>query len=68
MKFLEYKLTLDRSRKIVKKELTERGHVMISDLDAAEMNLSSLDTKLFYEKEPTKPDEVEEEKKPKIKK
>ena len=51
MKYNEYKvLETNKRGKILKKELTKRNHVMISVLDAREMNADYVKTKLFYEK------------------
>lgn len=50
-KYLEYKVTWDdlEKKKIETKTLTKRGHVMISDRDAATNNLQTNATGLLYE-------------------
>lgn len=49
---LEYKVTLHpKTKKIVKKELTDRGHVMISEKDAKTNNDQMIFTFLYYELE-----------------
>jgi len=56
LKFNEYKVTFDKRGKILTKELTKRKSVMISKIDADEMNTATKATKLYYEqaKEPKK--------------
>lgn len=47
-KYDEFRVVLNGG-KIVKKELTDRGHVMITDRDAEINNANVKFTKLFYE-------------------
>ena len=51
-KHLEYKVTewdSPKKNRIVAKQLTKRGHVMISERDAKTNNLQTQATGLFYE-------------------
>ena len=48
-KYNEYKVTVNSEGEIVQKMLTDRGHVMIPEIDAIEMNLDYTKTKIFYE-------------------
>jgi hypothetical protein len=63
-KYLEYRVTLDKKGEIIKKELTDRGHVVISERDAMFNNRPGKmnGTKLYYELA-EKPKSKQEEKK-----
>lgn len=48
-KYNEYKVILNQEGEIVQKLKTKRGFVMITKVDAEEMNADFTKTKIFYE-------------------